>query len=213
MDVNILKREYIKQDRSVNIQKYLKEKEFIEKNNLQNVEIVNKVKSLGKDDFLKLLITQLSHQDPTKPMSDQEFIAQMAQFSSLEQMQNIAHSIETMNKNQNFNYLGKFVIGKDSISGEEISGIVDAIFKDESGEVFLKVKDSALKKEDVYVIGLPKDQKLSYQQNENLNHKEIQRSESRLNLLESRNTEILQKNHTNEQQNQIQEYHKNIIQN
>ena len=44
---------------------------------------------LNKDTFIKLLVTQMQNQDPLSPMEDREFIAQMAQFSSLEQMQNL----------------------------------------------------------------------------------------------------------------------------
>src|SRR5262245_43761270 len=41
--------------------------------------------AMGKDAFLKLLVAQISHQDPLKPMADTEFVAQLAQFSALEQ--------------------------------------------------------------------------------------------------------------------------------
>ncbi|MFK7695833.1 flagellar hook capping FlgD N-terminal domain-containing protein [Paenibacillus sp. HJGM_3] len=46
--------------------------------------------NLGRDEFLKILVTQISHQDPTQPLQDKEFIAQMAQFTSVEQLSNMA---------------------------------------------------------------------------------------------------------------------------
>ncbi|OLS37478.1 flagellar hook assembly protein FlgD [Alkalihalophilus pseudofirmus] len=70
---------------------------------------------LGKDDFLKLLITQLQNQDPTNPMDDREFIAQMAQFSSLEQMTNINNTIQKFVDVQTSQSLVQFseLIGKE----------------------------------------------------------------------------------------------------
>ena len=52
---------------------------------------------LDKDAFIKLLVTQLQHQDPLEPQDNGEFIAQMAQFSSLEQMTNVATKLEDIN--------------------------------------------------------------------------------------------------------------------
>ena len=52
--------------------------------------------SLGKDQFLKLFVAQLQHQDPMNPMNDSEFMAQMASFSTLEQVTNLAAANEQM---------------------------------------------------------------------------------------------------------------------
>ena len=84
---------------------------------------------LGKDDFLKLLITQLSNQDPTSPMENTEFIAQMAQFSSLEQMTNMNQEFAKMNSmlvsSQAVGTIGKTV--DITLGDTKTTGVVEAV--------------------------------------------------------------------------------------
>jgi flagellar basal-body rod modification protein FlgD len=80
--------------------------------------------NLGKDQFLKLLLTQLQNQDPTKPMEDKQFIAQMAEFSALEQMNNLSSEFAKLSgmisSGQAISLLGKeveIVQGNGTING------------------------------------------------------------------------------------------------
>lgn len=63
--------------------------------------------NIGKDEFLKILASQIANQDPMNPTSSTDFIAQMAQFSSLEQMQNLSASFSSY---QAYNLIGKNVL-------------------------------------------------------------------------------------------------------
>lgn len=82
---------------------------------------------LGKDEFLRLLVTQLRYQDPLQPTNDREFIAQLAQFSALEQMQNI-YQVSLMG--QAVTLIGKTVeaeVSGSSGTQEVIKGTVTAV--------------------------------------------------------------------------------------
>nr|WP_309099352.1 flagellar hook assembly protein FlgD [Fredinandcohnia onubensis] len=108
---------------------------------------------LGKDDFLKILMTQLQNQDPMNPMEDKDFIAQMATFTSLEQMTNMNSTLEKFVTSQKGEQLLKYssMIGKEveysfkteDENGNEIinkgQGIVTSVSQ-KSGYIELELK-------------------------------------------------------------------------
>ncbi|MDV6234488.1 flagellar hook capping FlgD N-terminal domain-containing protein [Leptospira ellisii] len=160
---------YLEGDRSFNIRNHMENMEREEKNGLKGIEIRSTVKSLGKDDFLKLLITQLSSQDPTNPVKDQDFIAQMAQFSSLEQMNNISTGIQKMGNRQSFSLVGKLVSGPDFVNGENVAGIAGALFFDGEGKTFVRVNGRSIDVEQISLISDPvvlKEQEAAYNQSQ-----------------------------------------------
>lgn len=104
---------------------------------------------LGKNEFLKLLVTQLKYQDPMSPMNNESFIAQLAQFSSLESMQNIQQGFDGL---QTYNLIGKTVIKINPQTLEQTQGVVSGV-KQVSGKYTLilpkSVSDRAPSKTDV----------------------------------------------------------------
>lgn len=92
-------------DTSAQKRKELREQQEIEKNKF------DKNKAYGKDTFLKLFVAQMRHQDPMEPLKNEQFLAQMAQFSSVEQITNLNSSFEKFAKN--FEEKGGFSGGMD----------------------------------------------------------------------------------------------------
>ncbi|MBU5350956.1 flagellar hook capping FlgD N-terminal domain-containing protein [Paenibacillus silvae] len=128
--------------------------EIISTNNVwPNYSAANKAttssetKELGKDQFLKILITQLQNQDPMQPMEDKEFIAQMAQFSSVEQLVNISSQLKTLNQS-----LGAV----SGMIGMEISWL--SADKADSGTLRQGIVDSIIVRDGVQYAQVGKDE-------------------------------------------------------
>jgi flagellar basal-body rod modification protein FlgD len=101
---------------------------------------------LGKDDFLKLMVAQMKNQDPMNPSDDKDNIAQMAQFSSLEQITNLATATQDLANRlsitQNVGLLGHTVTYM-AADGTSVSGQVDGLDIAKDGTASLTVAGQA----------------------------------------------------------------------
>lgn len=110
--------------------------------------------ALGKDAFLKLLIAELSNQDPLNPMEDREFISQMATFSSLEQMQNMNSTLTNMSEANKFNavqYIGKavaFTVGEGDSATKKVA-VVNHVWFEANGKAILDTTEGEVPLENV----------------------------------------------------------------
>jgi flagellar basal-body rod modification protein FlgD len=104
--------------------------------------------NLGKDDFLKLLVTQLRYQNPLEPMDNKEYIAQLTQFSSLEQMQNLNMQMANISAISTIGKTAKAVIEQREVEGT-IKGIafekgfVNLIIDDKGSELKVPIENVA----------------------------------------------------------------------
>ena len=109
--------------------------------------------TLGKDDFLKLLMKQLENQDPTNPMDDTQFIAQMAQFSSLEQMTNMTDQMQKLQQITYSQFVGKDVSWQKSTDSDASSttnqsasgtGKISSVSFNDDGSVSFTLQDGTV---------------------------------------------------------------------
>jgi flagellar basal-body rod modification protein FlgD len=117
--------------------------------NQPNTQKSNPNQTLGKDDFLTLLVTQLKNQDPLKPMDPTEFTAQLAQFSSLEQLYNVNENLQVLKSLQGdfdrlsaLSMIDKYVISNSNIFQFEGHPVeLGFYFQDQVKDATVYVKD------------------------------------------------------------------------
>jgi flagellar basal-body rod modification protein FlgD len=130
------------------------------------------MKTLGQDDFLKLLVVQMRNQDPLKPVSDTEFIAQLAQFSNLEQTKQMSGDIAELRQSSAFAQAAalmgrqvRLLSGNDTFT----NGFVTELEVME-GEVSLIVNGKAYELGQVVAVNSEETAEESAEENKNTNH-------------------------------------------
>ena len=104
--------------------------------------------TMGKDDFLQLLVAQMKFQDPLEPTSNTEYIAQYATFSEVEQMQNMSQNMDLSRASALVGQTVEITTTSDSGKETTIMGKVDYV-KYESGKALLSIDDSLYSLDDV----------------------------------------------------------------
>ena len=110
-------------------------------------------------DYMKLLVTQLQNQNPLEPLNNNEMASQLAQFSQLAQLESMNSSFAKVLESVERNYAGS-LIGKEVSFAQEteegttdiISGIVEQVYNNVDGHIFLLVGDGVLALEDVIAV-------------------------------------------------------------
>lgn len=100
-------------------------------------------KSLGKDDFLKLLVTQMRNQDPINPMDGAKFASQLAQFNSVEQLVNVNDGIKSLARSQQMLNSGLSNTMAASLAGKEVRALSSKVglVAGQSSEIQFKLND------------------------------------------------------------------------
>jgi flagellar basal-body rod modification protein FlgD len=110
-------------------------------------------------DYMKLLITQLQNQNPLEPLDNNEMAMQLAQFSQLAQLESMntsfAQVLSTLQRSYGNSLIGKnveFITETETGETTTTSGIVDRVYNDVDGEIFLTVGDYTLNLQDVISV-------------------------------------------------------------
>ncbi len=108
---------------------------------------------MTSDGYFKLFLAELTNQDPTSPMDNKDMVAQMAQFTMIQTLQNLAAAMTGSQLSQASSLIGKHVTGTD-VGGSAVDGTVDSVQRS-GADLFLIVGKQVMKPDNVKTVEAP----------------------------------------------------------